>query len=248
MDQNRQVPRVLLATFSLLPDGEPGGELLTAALAERGVDSAWARWDDPDVDWAAAELVAVRSTWDYHRRLAEFLAWAREVESRTCVLNGADLFAWNSDKAYLVGLGEVLPCVPTELLDDRSLVSGLAEAAEKWGTSVIKPRVGANGIGVIVVDGPEDERLQMLAAAPWVVQPLVESVRQVGETSVYVFGGRAVSQVDKRPGRDEVRVHEEYGGSSVPGPSTRSGRGWPRRRSRPWAGSGCECRRTRAWT
>jgi glutathione synthase/RimK-type ligase-like ATP-grasp enzyme len=215
MDQNRQVPRVLLATFNLMPDGEPEGHLVTAALARRGVDAGWAVWDDPAVDWSAAELVAVRATWDYHRRTAEFLAWAREVESRTRLLNGAELFAWNADKAYLVGLGDDVPCVPTALLDDRTLVTGLAEAAARWGTVIVKPRVGASGNGVLVVTGPEDERLQMLAPAPWVVQPLVESVRTVGETSVYVFGGRAVSQVDKRVGGDEVRVHEAYGGSSV---------------------------------
>ena len=218
MDQNRQVPRVLLATFILMPDGEPGAELLDKALADRGVDAAWAVWDDPAVDWSAAELVVVRSTWDYHRRTEEFLAWAREVEARTRLLNGAELFAWNADKAYLVGLAADLPCVPTALLDDRTLVTGLVEATERWGTVVIKPRVGASGIGVVVVSGPEDERLQMLAPAPWVVQPLVESVRTVGETSVYVFGGRAVSQVDKRAAGEEVRVHEAYGGSSVPVP------------------------------
>ena len=218
MDQNRQVPRVLLATFVLMPDGEPGAELLDKALADRGVDAAWAVWDDAAVDWSAAELVVVRSTWDYHRRTEEFLAWAREVESRTRLLNGAELFAWNADKAYLVGLAADLPCVPTALLDDRTLVTGLVEATERWGTVVIKPRVGASGIGVVVVSGPEDERLQMLAPAPWVVQPLVESVRTVGETSVYVFGGRAVSQVDKRAAGEEVRVHEAYGGSSVPVP------------------------------
>jgi len=216
MDQNRQVPRVLLATFVLMPDGEPGAELLDKALADRGVDAAWAVWDDPAVDWSAAELVAVRSTWDYHRRTEEFLAWAREVESRTRLLNGAEVFAWNADKAYLVGLADDLPCVPTALLDDQTLVTGLAEAAERWGTVVVKPRVGASGIGVVVVTGPGDERLQMLAPAPWVVQPLVESVRTVGESSVYVFGGRAVSQVDKRAAGEEVRVHEVYGGSSVP--------------------------------
>jgi glutathione synthase/RimK-type ligase-like ATP-grasp enzyme len=214
--KNRQVPRVLLATFNLMPEGEPGGELLMAALADRGVDAAWAEWDDPEVDWAAAELVAVRSTWDYHRRTAEFLAWAREVESRTPLLNGAELFAWNADKAYLVELGEHLPCVPTALLEDRTLVSGLPAATARWGTSVIKPRVGASGIGVVVARDLADERLQMLAPSPWVVQPLVESVRTVGETSVYVFGGTAVSQVDKRPAGDEVRVHEAYGGRSVP--------------------------------
>jgi len=218
MEQNRQVPRVLLATFNLMPDGEPEGHHVTAALARRDIEAGWAVWDDPAVDWASAELVAVRSTWDYHRRTEEFLAWAREVEGRTRLLNGADLFAWNADKAYLVGLADDVPCVPTALLDDRTLVAGLAEAAERWGTVVIKPRVGASGIGVVVVTGPEDERLQMLAPAPWVVQPLVDSVRTVGETSVYVFGGRAVSQVDKRTAGDEVRVHEAYGGSSVPVP------------------------------
>jgi len=215
MDQNRQMPRVLLATFNLMPDGEPEGHLVTAALAQRGIDAAWAVWDDPAVDWSVAELVAVRATWDYHRRTAEFLAWARDVESRTTLLNGAELFAWNADKSYLVGLADDVPCVPTALLDDRTLVTGLAEAAARWGTVVVKPRVGASGNGVLVVTGPEDERLQMLAPAPWVVQPLVDSVRTVGETSVYVFGGRAVSQVDKRVGGDEVRVHEAYGGSSV---------------------------------
>ena len=214
--QNRQVPRVLLATFNLMPDGEPGGELLVGALADRGVDAAWAQWDDPGVDWTSADLVAVRSTWDYHRRTAEFLDWAREVESRTRLLNGAEVFAWNADKAYLVGLADHLPCVPTALLDDRTLVTGLPEAVARWGTSVVKPRVGASGIGVVVVRDLDDERLQLLAPSPWVVQPLVESVRTVGETSVYVFGGTAVSQVDKRPGGDEVRVHEAYGGRSAP--------------------------------
>ena len=208
MDQNRQVPQILLVTSRDLPDGEPRGDLIGAALAARGVDAEWVAWDDPAVDWSAAGLVAVRSTWDYHRRTAEFLAWARDVGSRTLLLNGADVFAWNADKGYLVELD--LPHVPTALLDDPS---GLAELTDRWGSCVVKPRVGASGIGVVVVAGPGDAGL--LADGPWVVQPLVESVRTVGESSIYVFGGRAASQVDKRPGGDEVRVHEEYGGSSV---------------------------------
>ena len=52
-------PTVLLVTSGDLPDGEPGAAALDAALAERGIDSAWARWDDPSVDWSAAPLVAV---------------------------------------------------------------------------------------------------------------------------------------------------------------------------------------------
>ncbi len=208
--------RVLLATFNLLPDGEVGGDLVVSALDERGIESRWVRWDDPTVDWAAADLVAVRSTWDYHRRCAEFLTWARAVERRTVLLNGAEVFAWNCDKGYLADLGDV-PVVPTAVLDDATLVGGLTTAIERFGTVVVKPATGAGGVGVVLVDSVDDLRLEGLTAAPWVVQPLVESVRTTGETSVYVLDGRAVSQVEKLPSGGEIRVHELYGGGSRPG-------------------------------
>jgi hypothetical protein len=83
---------------------------------------------------------------------------------------------------------------------------------------VVKPRTGAGGVGVVVASSVQDKRLEGLTAAPWVVQPVVESVRTTGETSVHVFAGRAVSQVDKvvagGDGQSEIRVHELYGGSS----------------------------------
>lgn len=207
---------VLLVTYSLLPDGEPGGDLLPAALAEHGLTARWARWDDDTVDWGAARLVAVRSTWDYHRRLPDFLAWARAVEARARLLNGAEVFAWNADKAYLRELAQVVPTVPTELLDDASLVPGLAAALDRWSTVLVKPRTGAGGVGVVVAESIHDPGLEGLVAGPWVVQPLVESVRTTGERSVFVLGGAAVTQVDKVPAGGEVRVHEQYGGSSQP--------------------------------
>lgn len=209
---------VLLVTFPLLPDGEPRGGLLVKALAERDIDARWVSWDDPTVDWAAADLVALRATWDYHRRYGEFFEWVRSVEGRTRLLNGADAFAWNADKAYLTEIADRLPVVPSSLVEDRGLVSGLADALERWGTIVVKARTGAGGVGVVFAESTDDLRLAGLTAGPWVVQPLVESVRTVGETSVFVMGGRAVSQVDKLPGGDEIRVHEQFGGSSRPAP------------------------------
>jgi len=200
-------------TFCLLPDGEPGGGLLDSALAARGIGAGWATWDDPDVDWSTADLLAVRSAWDYHRRSTDFLDWARTVERDTVLLNGAESFAWNADKAYLTDLDD-LPVVPTRLLDDDDLVAGLRAAIDRFGTVVVKPRTGASGLGVVIVGSTSDARLQGLMAGPWVVQPLVETVRTVGEASVYVFDGRATSQVDKLPGGEEIRVHELYGGGS----------------------------------
>lgn len=211
-----RVTTVLLATFDLMPDGEPAGELLVAALAERGIHARWVRWDDPDVAWAEADLVAVRSTWDYHRRLPAFLAWAGRVEAVTPLLNGAEVFAWNADKAYLVELADVVPTVPTALLDDTDLAGGLARALERWGHVVVKPRTGAGGVGVVVAERVDDPRLEGLVAGPWIVQPVVESVRTTGESSVYVLDRAPVAQVDKVAAAGELRVHELYGGSSRP--------------------------------
>ncbi len=208
-------PTVLLATFDLMPGGEPGGDAL---LAERGIDARWECWDDEAVDWGAADLVAVRSTWDYHRRLPAFLAWARAVGERTRLLNGAEVFAWNADKAYLTELAPAVPVVPTSLLDDTDLAGGLARALERWPEVVVKPRTGAGGVGVVVAQSAQDPRLEGLVAGPWIAQPLVASVRTTGESSVYVLDGRAVAQVDKRAAGEEVRVHELYGGSSRPVP------------------------------
>lgn len=211
---------VLLVTSADLPDGEPDGHLLLPALTEHDIDARWVVWDDPDVDWAAADLVAVRSTWDYDGRLREFLGWARQVEeSGTTLLNGADVFAWNTDKAYLVELASEVAVVPTIVVDGEEEI---APAIAEFGTAVVKPRVGAGGRGVVVFDleegGPPDLDESRLEPGPWVVQPLVESVRTQGETSVFVLGGRPVSQVAKLPAAGEIRVHEEYGGSSRPVP------------------------------
>ena len=212
------VTDVLLVTFADLPEGEPEGALVVKALADRGLSSSWVCWDDPSVDWSAAQVVAVRSTWDYHRRLPEFLAWAEHVERWSRLLNGAAAFRWNTDKAYLLDLERAgVPVVPTVLLSDPT---GLAAAAARLpGRALVKPRVGAAGVGVVVVEDGPDLGLPVTLDpddGPWVAQPLVESVRTEGELSVFVLDGLPVSQVRKLPAGDEVRVHEMYGGVSEP--------------------------------
>ncbi len=205
---------VLLATCPELPDGEPGGHLVVEELASRGLTAAWASWDDLEVDWSSARLVAVRSTWDYEFRRKQFLDWAREVETGTRLVSSSKVLAWNTDKIYLLDLVEAgLPVVPTLAAEDES---ELPPAIAAFETAVVKPRVGAGGRGVVVFDGqpggPEGLDESQLDIGPWVVQPLVESVRTEGETSVFVLGGQVVSQVRKLPVGEEIRVHEEYGG------------------------------------
>ena len=206
---------VLLATCAHMPDGEEwaGTNLLLPALAERDLDARWVVWDDPAVDWSEG-LVAVRSTWDYEQRREEFLTWARSVP---WMLNSAAVFSWNTDKAYLTQLADAgVPVVPTVVVEREE---GLLPAVSGFGASVVKPSVGAGGRGVVVLDGTSDAEPEF-GSGPWVVQPVVESVRTEGETSVFVIDGQVVSQAQKRPAPGELRVHEQYGGTTVAAPVT----------------------------
>lgn len=209
---------VLLVTCADWPDGEPGGDLLTAELCSRGIDARWVAWDDDAVDWASARLVAVRSAWDYEHRREEFLAWAAGVPR---LVNGASVFTWNTDKAYLLGLAADVPVVPTLVVEEAG---DLGPAIAAFEPAVVKPRVGAGGRGVVVFDGepggPAGLDEAQLSPGPWVVQPLVPSVRTEGEVSVFVLGGVAVSQARKLPSGGEIRVHESYGGRTDAVPLT----------------------------
>ncbi|MDI6911422.1 hypothetical protein [Nocardioides sp.] len=210
------VGSVLLATFELVPRGEDGGELLRRAFADVGIEAQWAVWTDPVVDWSSADTVVVRSTWDYHRRLPEFLAWVDRVAATTRLVNAPEVLRWNADKRYLLDLADAVPVVPTIDVPADGLLTGLTAALAEHGAVVVKPRVGASGVGVVVAERTDDLRLSGLTAGPWLVQPLVASVRTEGEASVFVFAGRAVSQLRKVAPPADVRVHEEYGGTTTP--------------------------------
>lgn len=205
---------MLLVTCSALPDGEPGAAALEAALAARGLDSRWVAWDDVEVDWAAADVIAVRSTWDYDSRVGEFIGWASGVGPT--LLNGYEVFRWNTDKRYLLDLHDAgVPVVPTI---SAVTIAEVQAAAAQYGLAVVKPRVGAGGRGLQVVRDAAAWIPEPGQRGPWVVQPLVESIHHHGEISVFVIAGHPVSQVAKLPSTTDIRVHEQFGGSSRPVP------------------------------
>ena len=136
------MPRVLVATCAALARGRRGR---TAARSTRSPSSGSTPplgvWDDPRVDWGAADLVVVRSTWDYTEHAAAFLAWAPSVADSTTRLA---VLAWNTDKHYLDELAARgvadRPDAPTSSRPTE-LVRPTA------GRFVVKPTVGAGSMG-----------------------------------------------------------------------------------------------------
>jgi glutathione synthase/RimK-type ligase-like ATP-grasp enzyme len=192
------VPRLTIATCAELPTGDEDGDRLTDAITELGVDWQWAVWTDPAVDWAAAGLVFIRSTWDYTAHREQFLAWAEKLDR---VENPAPVLRWNSDKVYLRDLAEGgVPVVPTSYtVPGESVWLPDAEI-------VVKPSIGAGSKGA----GRFDVRQPGVAAAARVhaqalhdagrvvlVQPYLSEVDHRGETALIYLDGRFSHAIGK---------------------------------------------------
>jgi hypothetical protein len=199
---------VALVTCAELPNLDEDTRRLMEPLATRGVSATPAVWDDLKVDWAAFDLVVVRSCWDYVPRRAAFLEWTRRVPH---LANPAAVLAWNTDKRYLRDLADCgVPVVPTIWVNPEELW-----AAPESGSWVIKPAVSIASLdaGRYRMDDSDQRRLAVehvrrLQAVGRVVmvQPYLAGVDEEGETAlVYVRGvfSHAVRKGSVLTGPDE---------------------------------------------
>lgn len=196
------MPHIALATYRRGPDGPEDRDLplLLSALDGAGARAQTVYWDDPDVDWAAFDLVVIRSTWDYTLRVAEFTAWAERCARLTRLANPAEVVRWNTDKRYLGELAAAgVPTVPTRYLAPGDPVD-LPEDREY----VIKPTSGAGSryaarytpdARATAVRHLERMHAEGLTA---MVQPYLKAIDDTGERPLLFFGGRLVHASRKK--------------------------------------------------
>ena len=192
---------VALATCAEVADLDPDDRLVIGPLAALGVRAEPVVWDADDADWAAFDLVVLRSTWDYPRRRQQFVAWARAVDA---LANPADVVEWNTDKRYLAQLAAAgLPVVPTTWL-----TPGEDWTPPESGEYVIKPSVGAGSLETerFRVDDIDQRRragmhIARLHAAgrDVMIQPYLSAVDTEGETALLFLGGTYSHAVRKGP-------------------------------------------------
>ena len=217
------MPRIALATHAKLPTLNDDDRLLVPALAALGVTAVPAVWDSSDVCWDELQGVLIRSSWDYHLRAPEFLAWIARLErAGVTVWNPGDLLRWNHHKRYLRDLAaEGVATVATRWLarSEEVDLSALLAAAG-WREAVVKPAVSASAFGTwrtstASASGDQARLDQMLSAGDVMVQPLLPEVSDAGEWSLLFLGRRFSHAVLKRPAPGDYRVQWEFGGSAV---------------------------------
>ena len=206
--------RVDLATCRVLPEPDPDQEPLVQALAAVGIDARLRAWDAPDPADPPADLCVVRSTWNYHERRDDFLAWAARVAARTPVLNPLPILRWSTDKAYLRDLADRgVPVVPTAFLDRGAVADLPTVMAERgWSDVIVKPRVSAGSFATRRCTAPrqgEGARFlaQQLRERDMMVQPYLRSVEGYGERALVWIDGALTHAVLKSPrlaGQDEA--------------------------------------------
>ena len=107
--------RVALVTCALFPELTDDDRLVAAALAERGAEVLVWDWQRPSP--GDADLVVLRSPWNYPEHPEAFRRWLDERAVDGRLVNSAPAVRWNLHKGYLAQLaGAGVPCVPTVVL------------------------------------------------------------------------------------------------------------------------------------
>ncbi len=193
--------KVALATWEGLPLLGPDDRLLQAALGDAGADGRPAVWSSETVDWGSFDAVVVRSTWDYHRRLPEFLRWVDRIERSSRLYNAPRTVRWNSHKGYLLELeARGVPVVPTILVRRGENARELPRD-RGWEEIVVKPAVSASGEGACRIPAGRRQELEverLARAGDVLVQPFLRSVETTGEHSLVYLDG-VFSHAVRRP-------------------------------------------------
>lgn len=212
-------PRIAIATCADYPELKGDDELLCEALRRRGFEAESVVWDRGEADWGGTDLCLVRSTWDYHDKYAEFIAWTRRVEAASALHNPAALIAWNSDKRYLRELAEAgMPTVPTLWVDRDSDLNLAGElASHGWDEAVVKPVVdlGAKNLHRVPVGEAQGALVAVLERQEAMVQPFLPSLEAEGELSLIYIEGEFSHAVRKRPAAGDFRVQSIWGGTAA---------------------------------
>lgn len=196
-------------------------QVLSGVLTELGFENEILAWSDPQAQWNKFDALLIKSVWDYFDYYPEFLEWLDRIESlRIPVLNDIKTIRWNSNKRYLLEMGEKgFPVIYGAILEKGSQPEfSKIQMQMKSGWAVAKPLVSGGAKNTFKISAENwveySKNLEeLLKEEDFIVQPFVKEVAEIGEYSLIFFNGSFSHAVLKTPKREDFRVQHYFGGT-----------------------------------
>ena len=204
---------IVLVTCRAWPTLSAGDAELARELEALGHRVRHHPWNDASLaDFTSADLVVLRSNWDYHHELKGFERWLGQVDRSGAVLhNPAELVRSHMDKSYLADLQAAGFRTPRTMIStdfDVDAVMGWV-AGHHLDRVVLKPAWGASGHGVELVRSGD-----IASAAerwrrdpdrrPMLIQEFVPEVAD-GEFALVFFAGEFSHALLRQPAPGDFR-------------------------------------------
>jgi len=207
---------ITIATCLTWPALSASDACLARVLEARGHRVIAAPWNGPFEPFRDADAVVIRSSWDYHHAADRYHDWLGRLDpDRT--FNHPDLINWNISKAHVLDLAQRGARIP-RTVEAAAEPEAVADALRvlRIDDGVIKPLIGASGVGVERVRrGEEADAVARASAHKRLDRILVqEFVREIeaGEQAGVFFNGVFSHGLRRTVAPGEFRVNTQYGG------------------------------------
>lgn len=211
--------KLAIITCSKLPQGVADDHVLFEALKQTGLEIQIHAWDAP-VQWSQFDACLFRSVWDYHKQPQAFLKWLDKTSTQTKLINSADLIKWNSHKVYLKELADFGISIAPTLWLETNKKHPLKKLIEQLDSEqyFLKPVIGADSSGTFRFSNTENDLKaaqnhldEHIVHQEMMLQPYLNAVELLGETSGIFFNGAYSHAVRKTPINGDYRVQDTFG-------------------------------------
>jgi hypothetical protein len=191
----------------------PDADRLTALLGDALV---FRPWTEPG-DLGGFDLILPLLGWGYQRQPARWYAALDIWEAAGLPFaNAVPVLRWNTDKDYLLDMAEQGVAIVPTTETHRLCNDDLAAARAQYGVAelVVKPSISGGADGTYRLK-PGDPIPFDVLEREMLIQPLMRSIADEGEYSLFLFGGVLSHAILKRPAAGDFRVQEQFGGREV---------------------------------